>query len=117
MAAMGMGTGKQSCRGGDFALSNPESPIPDPGLSSLHLRVVLRLRLSHQQRQERGDAVAQLAAVADLVDAAWGEQEFRKLEAFWQGLADGLPVHARAGQAEQGTERGQGGCGGHPRTG
>src|SRR3546814_5824146 len=56
---------------------------------------------------ERGDAVAQLAAVADLVDGAVVEQEFRTLEAFWQGLAHGLLDHARAGEADQGLRLGQ----------
>src|SRR3546814_11133370 len=106
MATMGMGTGKQSCRGGDFALSNPESPIPDPGLSSLHLRVVLRLRLSHKQRQEPGDAVAQLAAVADVVTGVVVEQAFRPLLALRQVLAHGRLDHARAGGTAQGLRPG-----------
>src|SRR6478672_8056178 len=63
--------------------------------------VVRRLRLLHQQREQVGDAVAQFTAVADLVDRAVLDQEFRTLEAFRQRLAHGLLDHARAGEADQ----------------
>ena len=64
-------------------------------------RVVRRLRLPHHQRQQVREAVAHLAAVADLVDRAVLEQELGALEAFRQLLAHGLLDHARAGEADQ----------------
>jgi hypothetical protein len=59
------------------------------------------MRLAHHQRQQFGQAIAQLAAVADLVDGTVLEQEFRTLEAFRQLFAHGLLDHARAGEADQ----------------
>src|SRR5690606_40777026 len=58
-------------------------------------------RLLHHHRHQGGNAVAQLAAVADLVDGTVLEQELAALEALGQGFTDGLLDHPRAGEADQ----------------
>src|SRR3970040_1515580 len=65
------------------------------------IRVVDWLRLPHHQRQQVRDAVAQLSAVADLVDRAVLDQEFAALEAFGQGLAHGLLDHPWPRETDQ----------------
>src|SRR5690606_28072689 len=56
-------------------------------------------RLLHHHRHQGGDAGAQLAAVADLVDGAVLEQELAALEALRERLAHGLFNHAGPGEA------------------
>jgi hypothetical protein len=55
-----------------------------------------------QQGEQRGQSVAQFAAVDDHVDGALLEQELGALESFRQGLAHRLLDHARTGESDQG---------------
>src|SRR5690606_40788103 len=72
-------------------------------------------RLLHHHRHQGGNAVAQLAAVADLVDGTVLEQELAALEALGQGFTDGLLDHPQARSEERrvGKESGPRGSTGH----
>ncbi len=59
-----------------------------------------------QQSHQRGEFVAQLAAVDDHVDGAFVQQELGPLKPVRQGLADCLLDHARPGKTDQGARFG-----------
>src|SRR4249920_3737645 len=59
-----------------------------------------RRGLAHHHREQRGQAIAHLAAIDDQVDGAVLDQEFGTLETFRQRFAHGPLDHARAGEAD-----------------
>src|SRR6185312_5330725 len=61
--------------------------------SSESRKALRHLRAVRQDRQQVGDAIAQLTPVADHVDRAVFQQEFGTLETFRQRLAHGLLDH------------------------